>query len=350
MSAHSPGHPDVALTLAMALVQSSVAPVLLLDGDLNVIAASASFCDSFHIDPTRVTGQSVLSIGNGEWNVRQLRSLLTATISGHAAVEAYEMDLTSDRRESRRLVLKAQMLAYDTDQVRLLLTVADVTDARLAEKVKDDLIREKALLLREVQHRVANSLQIISSVILQSAMRTGSEETRDRLTDANNRVLSVAEVQRQLAVSSLQEVDLRAYFKQLCFSLSASMIHDHDQLSIEVTADDSVVDADVSVSLGLIVTELVINALKHAFPAHRAGKIVVDYRSRNPNWTLSVSDNGVGMPKDPNKAKPGLGSSIVEALARQLEARVQVAPANPGTAVTVTHAQIAAVRPLAEAV
>src|ERR1700676_2762216 len=102
------------------------------------------------------------------------------------------------------------------------------------------------------------------------------------------------------------------------------MIRAPNQLTLEVTADESVASADVSVSLGLIVTELVINALKHGFPGRRRGKIMVGYRSRGPAWTLSVGDNGVGMPKDASSAKPGLGTSIVGALAQQLDARVQV--------------------------
>jgi len=80
----------------------------------------------------------------------------------------------------------------------------------------------------------------------------------------------------------------------------------------------------------------VINALKHAFPRHRHGKILVDYRSDGSAWTLSVRDTGVGMPKDPGR--PGLGTGIVEALARQLGGRVQAVAANPGTKVSIVHA------------
>jgi two-component sensor histidine kinase len=218
------------------------------------------------------------------------------------------------------------------------VSIADVTDARVAEKLKDDLLREKAILLQELQHRVANSLQIIASVLLQSARRAPSDDTRNHLYDAHSRVMSVAAVQSQLAASRLGEVGLRAYFAELCQSLSASMIRDHDQLSLEVSADESVASADVSVSLGLIVTELVINALKHAFPGRRSGKIIVGYRATGPAWTLSVGDNGVGMPKDLASARPGLGTSIVAALAQQLAARVQVADASPGTSVSIVHA------------
>jgi two-component sensor histidine kinase len=94
---------------------------------------------------------------------------------------------------------------------------------------------------------------------------------------------------------------------------------------------------DISTSLGLIVTELVINALKHAFPRHRHGKILVDYRSDGLAWVLSVRDTGIGMPADPADARPGLGTGIIAALARQLDATVRIAAANPGTCVSIIH-------------
>ncbi len=271
----------------------------------------------------------------------RLRSLLTATLSGAAKIDAYEMDLSRNGAVVRRLVLKAHKLEYgDPGHRRLLLTVADVTDARASEKLKDDLLREKAIRLQEVQHRVANSLQIIASVLLQSARKVSSEETRGHLHDAHHRAMSIASVQQQLAATTLGEVELRAYFSQLCQSIGASMISDHDKVVLNVEADDSVVSSDDSVSLGLIVTELVINALKHAFRDSRRGEIAVGYKSQGPNWTLSVGDDGVGMPKDRDSAKAGLGTSIVEALAKQLKATVQVKAAHPGTMVAVAHQQV----------
>jgi two-component sensor histidine kinase len=327
----------IADKLALAMVASSDAPLLLLDGELAVVAASDSFCEAFDVQPLDVAGASVFQIGAGEWNLPKLRSLLTATASGQAAIKDYEIDLTPQGRGMRRLVIKAQKLDYGEQAVpRLLMTVSDVTEARLADKIKDDLLREKAVLVQEVQHRVANSLQIIASVLMQSARKVQSEETRQHLKDAHQRVMSIATLQRQLAATQVGDIELRPYFKQLCQSLGASMIRDHNKQSINVNADETVVKADVSVSLGLIVTELVINALKHAFPDERSGKITVDYRSKGSDWTLSVEDDGVGMPKGGAVvAIPGLGTSLVEALTRQLHAKITVADRNPGTTVSI---------------
>jgi two-component sensor histidine kinase len=331
---------EAANNLAMALIVSSDAPLLLLDDQLKVIAASHSFRSIFQVERDPVGGR-LEDCGNGEWNVPQLSSLLRATINGAATINGYEMDIVQRGGQPRRLVLRAHKLDYcDADNIRIVVSVADVTEARLAEKLKDDLLREKQILLRELQHRVANSLQIIASVLLQSARKVQSDETRTHLQEAHNRVMSIATLQKQLAASRLGDVELRPYFEELCQSIGASMIRDRDRLVLTATVDDSAVGADISVSLGLIVTELVINALKHAFPGHDpAGKITVDYAAQGQDWTLSVGDNGAGMPADHDDTKSGLGTGIVEALSKQLDASVTVTDAAPGTKVSIAHTE-----------
>ena len=329
-------HFEAASTLAV--VVSSNEPLLFLTGDLKVIAASTSFCRTFQIDPATVPGRSLGELGSGEWAMPKLFSLLKATASGSAQIEAYEIDLNRPGQKARQLVVNARVLDDgDKEHIRLLMAVNDVTDARAETRKKDDLVREKAILIQEVQHRVANSLQIIASVLMQSARRVQSEEARGQIQNAHHRVMSIAAVQRQLSTSPGGNVELRTYFTQLCESLGASMIANDDSLSISVTVDNSVVEADVSVSLGLIVTELVINALKHAFPDQRKGRILIDYRSAGGDWTLSVADDGIGIPSGRDAPKSGLGTGIVEALTKNLGAEIELSDANPGTAVTISH-------------
>jgi two-component sensor histidine kinase len=334
---------DIALNLALAVVTSSTAPVLLLDQDLAVIAASTSFGVAFQLDLSAVSRGPFAGLGKGEWNVPQLISLLKATSSGYAEVKDYEIDLIREGHAPRRLVVNAHKLNYGDDaNIRLLLSVADVTDARAAEKLKKALLHEKDVLLQELHHRVANSLQIIASVLMQSAKKVQSEETRIHLVDAHQRVMAVAALQKQLAASRLGDVEMHPYLVALCDSIGASMISDHEKLSLSVTADDSITTADTSVSLGLIVTELVINALKHAFPDKRSGRIIVDYRTRGSDWTLSVNDDGVGFPQNSENAKAGLGTSIVQALARQLDAHVDVSSKSSGTTISIVHTYVPA--------
>jgi two-component sensor histidine kinase len=338
MEFFTPIPPEAGSSLAMALVATSQAPLVLLDEDLIVIAASDSFCRLFQIAPAATKGLKLSELGAGEWNVPQLASLLMATVAGNAAIDAYEMDLVRDGKEPCRLVLNAHKLDYfDADLTRIVLAVTDVTAARLAERIKDDLVREKEVLMQELQHRVANSLQIIAAVLMRSAKSVPSE-ARTHLHDAHHRIMSIATMQKQLSVSRAGDVELRSYLADLCRSIGASMIADPERLSLQTNVDDSKVDANVSVSLGLIVTELVINALKHAFPGRdQGGEIKVDYLSQGAAWTLTVGDNGVGMPVDHATVKAGLGTGLVEALSKQLGASVSVTDASPGTTVSITH-------------
>jgi len=332
---------ETVTSLATALVKSSKAPLLLLDEDVVVIDASASFCNNFNLDPATIANRRLADLGAGEWDVPQLNSLLRATIAGAAEIDAYEMDLVREGKATCSLILSAHKLDYfDTEKVRVVLAATDVTPTRLAEKQKDDLVREKQVLLQELQHRVANSLQIIASVLMQSAKRVQSDETRLHLQDAHSRVMSIAMLQKQLAVTQLKSVELRGYFIDLCRSISASMIDDPQRLTLKAIVDDTTTNSDVSVSMGLIVTELVINAIKHAFTDQTTGgKITVSFTTDEGAWLLSVSDNGAGMPVGKKRGKPGLGTGIVEALSKQLDASVTLLDANPGTLVEVRHSQ-----------
>jgi two-component system, sensor histidine kinase PdtaS len=343
VTAAVPSKPDPARSLVLAIIATSTAPLVLLGPDLTVVAASRSFYRVFGIKAAQGAPRLFFDLGVGEWDTPQLRSLLNAVLA-RAEVGAYEFDWVRAGQETRRLVLDAHKLDYeDTESARVLLSITDITAARALESSRDLLIREKAILLKEVKNRLANSLQIITAVLMQSARQAGPSKARAHLGDAHQPKLSMEEVQRHLSSSGQEDVHLKPYFTQLCDVLAASMIRDHGELSLEVESDDTTAVADDSVSLGLIVTELVINALKHGFPDSRIGRINVGYQARGGNWILSVADNGVGMPVGSEPAKGGLGTSIVEALAHQLHAHIQVADNQPGTKVSIVHWQLAAV-------
>jgi two-component sensor histidine kinase len=327
----------------MALVMSSSTPLILLNEQLVVQAASGSFCRSFSIDPESVVGVELFALGDGEWDTPQLRSLLSAIASGSAEVDAYEMDLKRASDPTRCLILNAHLLDHAGDEaLRIVVAVTDVTAVRQAEREKDALVREKHVLLQELNHRVANSLQIIAGVLMQRVRASQSEETRLHLRDAHHRVMSIAALQRQLAATATGEVALRPYLTELCASIGASMIADPALLHLVVDADATAMTADRSVSLGLIVTELVINSLKHGFPDDDAkGSIKVGFHAHGEGWQLTVADDGVGMPGDNAEAKSGLGTGIVNALATQLSATVEMADGNPGTIASITSTQSA---------
>jgi two-component sensor histidine kinase len=335
-----------AQTLAQAIVNTIVEPFLVLDEQFHVLAASRSFYQTFKVDPEQTHGALLYALGDGQWDIPALRLLLETIIPEKTAMDGFEVSHDFPTIGHRTMLLNARKVLYDhSSAITILLAFNDITARRSIEKEKEELLarteellRQKDVLLREMEHRVANSLQIIASVLMQSARRVQSDETRTHLYSAHNRVMSIATLQKQLAVTSNNEVELRPYLKDLCASIGASMIDDVGHITLISTADDSKATANVSVSLGLIVTELVINALKHAFPEpDQSGAVTVDYSAQGEGWELNVEDDGVGIVAGDGQGTPGLGTGIVDALAKQLGASVTTSDKGPGTKVSVVH-------------
>jgi two-component sensor histidine kinase len=336
--------PNGAQALALALIDASRQPMLLFNGDLTVVGANRSFCAAFNVVSDRVGGCSLNQLGAGEWNQAELHLMLENVRSDSGEAGELEIDLRRRGIDTRRLIVNAQRVVQgDVATVLVLLTINDVTNARRVAEVnvsllleKDDLLRERAVLLQEMQHRIANSLQIIASILMLKARAVKSAETRRHLRDAHDRVMSVAAVQRHLQ-ENLGDVEIRPYLTKLCESLAASMIRESRPLAINVGADEATISSHEAVSLGLIVTELVINALKHAFPNGRGGVIAVSYEATPNGWALSVEDDGVGRPPEPPVRKAGLGTTVVEALGRQLGGVVTISDTMPGTKIVLAH-------------
>ncbi len=330
------------IALAHAIVDTVRDPLVVLDHDLRVIAASRSFYKTFRLVRDDVRGHLLYEIDGGQWDIPELRDLLETITNDQATVEGYEVDREFPAIGHRVMLLNARKVFYEKGtHTTVLLAFEDITGRRAIEQQVQELLREKDMLLEEMQHRVANSLQIIASILLIKARAVQSKETRLQLEDAHQRVLSIAAVQQHLhVVGGGKPIELANYLAKLCETLAQSMIGDSRPISLKVDADAGTATSRDAVSIGLIVTELVMNALKHAFPYPKAdAAIVVSYRVAGPDWKLTVSDNGAGKPDvSASDTKPGLGTSLVKALTRQLEAVVDIASGSGGTAVSITHA------------
>jgi PAS domain S-box-containing protein len=331
---------DDGRALAQAIVDTIREPLLVLDKELRVVAASRSFCVTFKVAKENIQGRRVYALGDGEWDIPELRSLLEKILPRHTAMEAYEVAQDVPGIGRRTLLLNAREVVNQKNARKLiLLAIEDVTERRAAERETSDLLQQKEVLLQEMQHRIANSLQIIASILMLKARAVQSEETRSHLRDAHDRVISVATVQQHLQASGLREpIELGPYLSRLSDALAASMIGDSRPITLKVEADAGTALSGEAVSIGLIITELVINALKHAFPGGSGGVILLRYAVDGANWRLSVADNGIGLHRHgPGNGRAGLGTSIVEALAHQLKACVETTTGSPGMMVSIVH-------------
>ena len=226
--------PD-AQTLAQAIVNTLIEPFIVLDEGLRVLAASRSFYDTFQVPPSQTQGRLLYDLGDGQWNIPALRLLLETIIPEHTAMDGFEVEHDFPGIGQRTMLLNARKVVYDTgDTHTILLAFLDVTERRATEQEKaglltqtEELLRQKQVLLQELQHRVANSLQIIASILMLKARGVTSTETRDHLHDAHRRVMSVAAVQQHLHdVDGINQVEVDHYLRTLCGSLASSMISD----------------------------------------------------------------------------------------------------------------------------
>jgi chemotaxis protein methyltransferase CheR len=333
---------EEARAFAQAIVDTVREPFLVLDKDLRVLAASRSFYSAFKVGLEDTQGRLLYTLGDGQWDIPKLHLLLEKIVPEHGVMEGYEVEHEFPGLGHRTMLLNARQVFYEGgSHTTILLGIEDVTAQRVLEREKDELLQQKDTLFEELQHRVSNSLQIIASIILMKARAVQSEETRLHLHDAHKRVMSIAAVQKQLHASGTTgSIEIGPYLSRLCESLATSMIGDSRPISLRVLGDEGRASSREAESLGLIVTELVMNALKHAYPDEKAkGRITVAYDTAGTNWKLSVSDDGIGKPNGAvAQGKSGLGTGIIKALSQQLDARVETLAGPGGTVVSITHA------------
>ena len=207
----------------------------------------------------------------------------------------------------------------------------DGATRRLAVEVEHSaaLARSRDILMKEVQHRVSNNIQVVSAILSLEARSTSDPGARKALSDASARTALIASIQRNLA-----EVDGRtATFEDLARSVvnDAMQAAGRNDVTISIDGNANVLSADEGTPVILIMLECVNNALEHAFP-DRPGHIAIGLREDDTQRTLEIIDNGVGLSDSATGAPTSLGLRIIAALARQLGGDWTLRAEDPGTA------------------
>src|SRR5664279_28539 len=157
----------IALALSHAIIDTVRDPLLVLDENQRITAASRSFYQTFKLDGQDLRGQVLFDIDGGQWNIPELRELLDTIAKDDATIDGYEVDREFPVIGRRTMLLNVRKVYYEKGtHSTVLLAFEDVTDRRAVDRQLEELLREKDMLLEEMQHRVANSLQIIASILL----------------------------------------------------------------------------------------------------------------------------------------------------------------------------------------
>ncbi len=218
----------------------------------------------------------------------------------------------------------------------------DITERKGAEEQIKASLKEKEVLLKEIHHRVKNNLQIISSLLNLQSNFVEDKQTIEVFQDSQNRIRSMALVHEKLYRSeNLARIDFAEYIRDLAAYLFHSHRANTQGITLKIQIDEVFLGIDTAISCGLILNELISNALKHAFPNGRAGETRLECRASNDGQlTLIVADNGVGFPEALDfRETTSLGLQLVTALVDQLDGTIDM-HRNTGTEFKITFATV----------
>jgi two-component sensor histidine kinase len=182
--------------------------------------------------------------------------------------------------------------------------------------------REKEFLLKEIHHRVKNNLEVVSSLLSLQSGQSETDEIKDVMIANQNRVHSMSMIHQKLYQGdNIGSIDMKDYFMNLG-NYMLSIFNAHDRINIDYRMDATELDGDTAVPIGLIVNELLTNALKYAFPGNRKGNIFISLHRKNKTLTLEVGDDGVGKKNGNAATGSGFGTQLIELLTLQLDGKM----------------------------
>jgi PAS domain S-box-containing protein len=222
---------------------------------------------------------------------------------------------------------EARLIRDGEGQPILVQGVAfDISEAKRVEDLVRASLREKETLLKEIHHRVKNNLQVTSSLLKLQADRIADPAAQRALQDSQDRIRSMALVHEMLYRSrELSKIDLSEYVRDLSRQLMRSHDMHRGQVKIETALERVHLPVDLAVPCGLLLNEIVSNALKHAFPEDRPGLIRIELQALGEDYRLRVLDDGVGMPAELDIDRcPTLGLKLIRTLSEQIDGRLAI--------------------------
>ncbi len=316
----------------MDLVETIHEGVLVLKPDLTIRFANRSFCHMFTVAPEHTVGRKLYKIGTGGWDIPKLRTLLETGFSGRKTIEAFEVEGFFPSIGQRTLLLNARMVNQPGKKVQqILLAIEDITDRVRLEREHAADVRF-GMLLQELTHRVKNNLQLIASIVRIEARNLGADG-KAALARVSRRIIALGNLYSKLSEADTYEaVDAATYLNELCRDLITTVYKDGDAfIMLKTDIENERLPTDRAIPIGLIVNELVTNAVKYGFPGEAQGTVRVTLKRGPGELRLSVADDGQGL--DPRGADSGLGGRLVDGLAQQLGGQVERKSDSQGTTV-----------------
>ena len=316
------------------LVETIREGILVLDPDLTIRFANRSFYDTFAVAPEHTVGRKLYEIGGGQWDIPELRSSLKTVISGRTTIEDFEVKHFFPSIGRRIMVLNARKVYQPGNKIQqILLAIEDITERARLEREHAAAHERIGMLLQELTHRVKNSLQFIASMVMIEARTHTSGEGKAALERVSHRITALGQLYSKLTkTDTVEAVDAAIYLDELCRDLIAS-VHKQGDTSIvlKTEIESELMPTDRAIPIGLIVNELVTNAIKYAFPGEAKGTVTVTLKRAQGELRLTIADNGQGL--DPRRGDFGLGGRLVDGFSQQLGGQIERKSDSQGTTV-----------------
>jgi PAS domain S-box-containing protein len=242
-------------------------------------------------------------------------------------------DLFGLKKDGSEVPIEIGLNPIETGAGTMVLSaIVDITERKAREASIQAALREKDVLLGEIHHRVKNNLQIIHSLLDLQSGNIADPALLGLMRESQNRIRSMALIHQTLYQSKdFARVDFRVFLDSLVPTLISSYGVGSDRVALRMNAIDVLLPIDAAIPCGLVVNELISNALKHAFPGERTGEIRIDLEPQADDWVvLSVSDDGIGIPESLDLTQTTtLGLQLVTLLADQLGGELAIQRAAP---------------------
>ncbi|OCQ97189.1 hypothetical protein BCD64_16685 [Nostoc sp. MBR 210] len=293
-----------------------------------IVYANPKFEKMFGYDTDELTGLhiSIINYAKDQAEAEAVNQAISTTVLQHGEA-SYEVH--NVKKDGTPFWCSATTSMFEHPEYGQVFVAVhqDITEQKQVQEQLKASLKEKEVLLKEIHHRVKNNLGIVSSLLQMQCRRTQDPEATAILRDSQNRIASIALVHEKLYRSAdLANIDFAQYIPDLTTHLFDSYNVTSNCIKLKIQVNNASLDIETAIPCGLIINELVSNALKYAFPHQSTGEIIVSLEQQdNYNLILTIQDNGVGLPQDfdPKHTKT-LGIILVQGLVKQLRGTIKV--------------------------
>ena len=329
---------DRLLLFNEALLSAIPTPVFYKDREGRYLGCNRAFTEFMGVTPEELKGKTVFDLWPGEHAQEYHRKDLE--LMADPVRQMYDFKVRDKNGVVRPVIYAKGVFRDENGQAAGIVgAFLDITERKQAEEKIKAALAEKEVLLKEIHHRVKNNLQIVSTLLDLQSENIGDERIISSFRESQHRIYAMALIHESLYKSTdIASVNFGRYVRDLSQNLVNSYLAEPGRIDLELQCGDIDIAIDQAIPCGLIVNELVSNALKHAFPNNRPGELTIEFHiGENGMINLKVADNGVGLPENLDITNTDtLGLQLVNTLARQLRGEVRIEGGQGGTAFVIT--------------